>query len=492
MAGIPAICKILIVDDDEDDFFIISELIQMIPAGKYEIDWAYKYDDALQRMTGQCYDVYFVDYRLGARSGMDLLREAMESGCESPIILLTGGASAKTEHAALQSGAVDYLIKADVTSEKLERAIRYAQERTVFVRALRANEKKYRAIFEKSKDIIFLVDNNFQFVEVNPAAVQLLEMPKDQILRLSLFDLVEDAEERATLQQSITNNEEIRDLELSITAGEAQKKQFQLSLVPQDEGTATHLYWQGILHDITSLRKAEKATLQAEKLAAAGRLVRTLAHEVRNPLNNITLSVEQILAEPVPDDTRMYLDIVQRNSKRISDLITELLNSSRPSEIVLKKVMLQSVMDEVLTQSADRLKLRNIQFHLFYPPTPIWVNADMEKLSIALLNLVINASEAMENVEGHLEITLKQQDESAVVVISDNGCGMPEETLSRLFEPYFTRKRNGMGLGLAATLNIIQAHKGEIEVASEAGKGTQFTITLPTVSAIEELSKNDK
>lgn len=480
MPGTPAICKILIVDDDEDDFFIISELIRMIPAGKYEIEWAYKYEDALRRMSEQCYDVYFVDYRLGARSGMDLLREAMESGCEKPIILLTGGGSAKTEHTALQSGAVDYLIKADVTSEKLERAIRYAQERTVFVRALRAKEKKYRTIFEKSKDIIFLVDHNFAFIEVNPVAAQLLELSKEQILELTLFNLVEDEEEKATLQQSIAANEEIRDLELSITTGEGQKKQFQLSLVPQEEGNAEQMiYWQGILHDITSLRKAEKATLQAEKLAAAGRLVRTLAHEVRNPLNNITLSVEQILAESVPEESRMYLEIVQRNSKRISDLITELLNSSRPSEIVLERVMLQSVMDEVLSQSADRLKLRNIQFHLTYPPNPVWIHADTEKLSIALLNLVVNASEAMEGIEGHLDIILKEQQEDAIVIVGDNGCGMPEETLSRLFEPYFTRKRNGMGLGLAATLNIVQAHKGEIDVSSELGKGTRFTVALP-------------
>lgn len=475
----PAVCKILIVDDDEDDFFIISELIRMIPSGNYEIEWAFKYEDALRRMTEQCYDVYFVDYRLGARSGMDLLKEAMEAGCEKPIILLTGGGSVKTEHAALQSGAVDYLIKADVTSEKLERSIRYAQERTVFVRALRANEKKYRAIFEKSKDIIFLIDTDFRFLELNPAAVQLLDMTKEHLLSLTLFDLLEDVEEKEMLRESIGAGEEIRDLELTIAAGAGVKRQFQLSLVPQDEDHVSGIYWQGILHDITSLRKAEKATLQAEKLAAAGRLVRTLAHEVRNPLNNITLSVEQIMAEAVAEDTRMYLEIVQRNSKRISDLITELLNSSRPTEIILRRVKLQDVLEEVMGQSADRLKLSNVAFALHLPPHPVWINADTEKLSIALLNLVVNASEAMDNKGGQLEIAVQPGEETVQVAISDNGCGMPEETLSQLFEPYFTRKRNGMGLGLAATLNIVQSHKGEIEVASEPGEGTRFTITLP-------------
>ncbi|RYD52608.1 MAG: hybrid sensor histidine kinase/response regulator [Sphingobacteriales bacterium] len=476
----PNSCKILIVDDDEDDFFIVSELIRMIPSGEYTIEWASRYEDAIREMMTERYDVYFVDYRLGARSGMELLKEAIQNGCEKPIILLTGGSSTRTEHEALQSGAVDYLIKADVTSEKLERAVRYAQERTVFVKALRANERKYRAIFEHSKDLVFLVDETLQFKDVNPAVTQLLQYDKDVILSKTLFDLLEEDDEKEGLQQQLRMGDEIRDLEITVTTGEGAKKQFQLSLTTQEAPMQEHILWQGILHDITSLRKAEKATLQAEKLAATGRLVRTLAHEVRNPLNNITLSVEQIQADVVPEGMELYLNIIQRNSKRISDLISELLNSSRPTEIVMKRVPLQSVIDEVINQAADRLKLKNIRFDVGFPPTPVWVNADVEKLSIALLNIVINASEAMEEQPGgHLQMQLTESKDQAHLVIADNGCGIPEENVSRLFEPYFTQKRNGMGLGLASTLNIIQAHKGNIEVSSEVGEGTSFTILLP-------------
>jgi PAS domain S-box-containing protein len=482
----PDSCKILIVDDDEDDYFIVSELIQMIPSGEYAIEWASRYDDAMREMMSERYDVYFVDYRLGARSGMELLKEAIQNGCEKPIILLTGGSSTRTEHEALQSGAVDYLIKADVTSEKLERAIRYAQERTVFVKALRANERKYRAIFEHSKDLVFLVDEALRFMDVNPAVSPLLHYNKEAILTKTLFDLMEDADEKRLLNQLLQTNEDVRDLEITITTGEGIKKQFQLSLTDQEGSIQEHQLWQGILHDITSLRKAEKATLQAEKLAATGRLVRTLAHEVRNPLNNITLSVEQIQADAVPEGMELYLNIIQRNSKRISDLISELLNSSRPTEIVMQRVPLQSVIDEVINQAADRLKLKNIRFDVSFPPTPVWVNADIEKLSIALLNIVINASEAMEEQpDGHLKMLLTLPEDRAQLVISDNGCGIPEENVSRLFEPYFTQKRNGMGLGLASTLNIIQAHKGHIEVNSEVGEGTSFTISLPVDEAPE-------
>ena len=107
--------------------------------------------------------------------------------------------------------------------------------------------------------------------------------------------------------------------------------------------------------------------------------------------------------------------------------------------------------------------------------------ADKEKLKLALMNIVINAIEAMEDKAGQLSISLNRADGFADLVITDNGCGISEENISRLFEPYFTQKRNGMGLGLAFTLNILQAHKANIDVASKPGKGTSFTITFPAV-----------
>ncbi|MEJ7685208.1 MAG: histidine kinase dimerization/phospho-acceptor domain-containing protein [Segetibacter sp.] len=127
-------------------------------------------------------------------------------------------------------------------------------------------------------------------------------------------------------------------------------------------------YIQGIIHDNTSRKKAEKTSLQAEKLAATGRLVRTLAHEVRNPLNNINLSIEQLMQQTNDDDSKLYLQIVQRNSKRISDLITELLNSSRlSSQIHLEKTSLQLVMDNAISAAADRMTLKHIKLQVSYP-----------------------------------------------------------------------------------------------------------------------------
>jgi signal transduction histidine kinase len=220
-----------------------------------------------------------------------------------------------------------------------------------------------------------------------------------------------------------------------------------------------------------------------EKLGATGRLVRTLAHEVRNPLNNINMSVEQLAHSGTEnEENSLFLDIIQRNSKRIGDIITELLDSARPTELTFEKQSLQSIMDEAIAEALDRITLQQINMQVRYANVPCYIMANKEKLRIAFLNIMINAIEAMEPGKGILTISVDAAKNMSIVVIRDNGCGIPEENISRLFEPYFTSKRNGMGLGLAATLNILQSHRANIDVSSVLKQGTTFTISFPASS----------
>ena len=473
------VINILIIDDDEDDFIITSEYIRQIPGATFKIDWCYKYDEAIDLLCSRKYNLYFTDYRLGAKSGVDLLRAAIEKGCEEPIILLTGKGNREVDMEAMQLGAVDYLVKTELSAEKMERCIRYALERTGHLRALKANERKYRSIFAKSKDLVFLADDMLDFQDVNDAAQSLLGYENEELLQMNLCDLIDQAQHKKYLLQALQSRNEINDWEVVLTDKNGDKKICILTATREGE-YAEMEYIQGIIHDITNLRKEEKATLQAEKLAAAGRLVRTLAHEVRNPLNNITLSVEQLLQEEeIKEDAQLYLNIIQRNSKRISSLISELLNTSKPTDVVLDEESLQAICDDVIAAAIDRLTLKHIGLQVSYPPQQVQVMADREKLKLALLNIVINAIEAMEDGQGQLSVSIHLLSQTAVLNINDNGCGISPENVSRLFEPYFTQKRNGMGLGLAFTLNILQSHKAAIEVSSVEGRGTTFTVTFP-------------
>ena len=474
----PAI-KILIIDDDEDDFFITSEYLRQIEEYRLSIDWSYKFTEAIEHVKSRNYDIYFVDYRLGAKTGLDFLKEAIKLGCEEPIVLLTGKGNKEVDIEAMQIGATDYLVKTDLNADKLERCIRYALERTAYLKALRANERKYRSIFELSKDAVFIADKTLMFKDANAATSELLGFTPEELTEVSVYDLMTDEISKKLLQKLLYEEGEVNDLELEVQTKSTEKKICIFSLTSPLDATG-HIYYQGLMHDITNLRKAEKANLMVEKLGATGRLVRTLAHEVRNPLNNINMSVEQLVGEQVSEDASLFLDIIQRNSKRIGDLITELLDTSRPTDLVFERSTLQSIMDDSIAEALDRITLQRINMQIRYCNEPCFVMANKEKLRIAFLNIIINAVEAMEVGRGELDIDINTEEETHTVVVKDNGCGIPEEHISRLFEPYFTSKRNGMGLGLAATLNILQSHKAQIDVTSVVKSGTTFTISFPS------------
>lgn len=474
--------KILIIDDDEDDFFITSEYLQQIGEYHITIDWCYKFSDAIT-LLGKCeYHMYFVDYRLGAKTGLDLLKEAVRLGCEDPIVLLTGKGNKNVDIEAMQMGATDYLVKTELNADKLERCIRYALERTAYLKAIRANERKYRSIFELSKDAVFIADEALMFKDVNAATSDLFGYSKKELQQITFYDLLTEDESSKLLKKLLHEEGEVSDLELELQTKGGEKRICIFSLTAPLDATG-HIYYQGLLHDITNLKKAEKANLLVEKLGATGRLVRTLAHEVRNPLNNINMSVEQIMNEASSEDTPLFLEIIQRNSKRIGNLITELLDSSRQSELVFEQCTMQEVMDDSIAEALDRITLQRINMQIRYCSEPCRIMANKEKLKIAFLNIIINAVEAMPSGKGELNIEMESAENTHTVIIKDNGCGIPEEHISRLFEPYFTSKRNGMGLGLASALNILQSHKADIDVSSVVDAGTTFIINFPIAAA---------
>src|SRR5215217_68445 len=292
----PAV-KILIIDDDEDDFFITSEYLRQIEEYNLSIDWCYRFNDAVEHLKKRSHHMYFVDYRLGAKTGLDFLKEAVQLGCEEPIVLLTGKGNKEVDIEAMQMGATDYLVKTELNADKLERCIRYSLERTEYLKALRANERKYRSIFELSKDAVFIADKHLFFKDMNGATSELLGYTKQELLKRSLYELIADETIKKLLQKYLYEEGEVNDLELDMVTKSGEKRSCMFSLIAPVESTDERSY-QGLIHDITNLKKAEKANLQVEKLGATGRLVRTLAHEVRNPLNNINMSVEQLLQSP--------------------------------------------------------------------------------------------------------------------------------------------------------------------------------------------------
>jgi len=216
-----------------------------------------------------------------------------------------------------------------------------------------------------------------------------------------------------------------------------------------------------------------------EKFASTGRLARVIAHEVRNPLTNIDLSAGQLDSDHLSaEDKKIFLDIIVRNSKRINHLINDLLNATKFSELKYEAANINDLLDETLDYAGDRAQLNKIRIEKKYTKNIPPVQVDKERMKIAFLNIIMNAIESMHPETGVLLLETTTRNESCVVNISDNGKGMDGETISRIFDPYFTSKVRGSGLGLTNTQNIILNHKGKIQVSSELGKGSQFAISL--------------
>ncbi|MEO8861272.1 MAG: CHASE3 domain-containing protein [Ginsengibacter sp.] len=215
-----------------------------------------------------------------------------------------------------------------------------------------------------------------------------------------------------------------------------------------------------------------------EKFAATGRISRTIAHEVRNPLTNINLAAEQLKNEvDENEDSTLLFDMITRNSNRINQLISDLLNSTRVSELSFRNVSINDVIDSSLEFAYDRIELKQIKVEKDYENDICPISVDDQKIKIAFLNIIVNAIEAMDD-GGILHISTHSHKNRCVAKITDNGKGMTKEDVGRLFEPYFTTKEKGTGLGLTNTQNIILAHNANINVESEVGKGTSFVISF--------------
>ncbi|HEX4852238.1 MAG TPA: CHASE3 domain-containing protein [Puia sp.] len=233
---------------------------------------------------------------------------------------------------------------------------------------------------------------------------------------------------------------------------------------------------------VKELNEANKeliALRSIENFASTGRVARVIAHEVKNPLTNIDLSIDHLGSEEIKEeDRKMFQEIIARNSKRINHLINDLLHATRFTELKYEKANINEVLDETLDLALDRAKLNQIRIEKKYGDNIPSINIDKDRMRIAFLNIIMNAIESTDEKTGMLVVETSVKNDMCEINITDNGVGMDFETLSKIFDPYFTSKKTGNGLGLTHTQNIILNHKGKILASSEVGKGTTFTIYL--------------
>jgi len=201
-----------------------------------------------------------------------------------------------------------------------------------------------------------------------------------------------------------------------------------------------------------------------------------LAHEIRNPLCTINLAVELLNQSSLDEEQRQFVDVIQKGSERIKELINSLLKPEL--ETAPGSYSTSQLLEEALFMTKDQILLRNIAVRKEYAETGCRVMVDKEKMKIALINIIVNAIDAMPSEGGQLKLVTKSTGELTTVEIHDNGLGMSKECLKNIFKPYFTNKKGGLGLGLALTLDILRSNHATVEVRSEEGEGTCFILSF--------------
>lgn len=237
--------------------------------------------------------------------------------------------------------------------------------------------------------------------------------------------------------------------------------------------------------ELEKTRELEAQLQQAEKSAVIGRLGSAIAHEIRNPLNYINLTLDHLRAKFSPEELDRKATFVKLTSQlkdevaRINAQITDFLNYSRPANVNLRPVEARSVIEDSLRIVEAQAAENDIKIAVVEHEGVPQIMGDPEFLRSVFNNLFINGVQSMGSDDGKLAIKISPDDGFVAIEVSDTGVGIPQENLTKVFEPYFSTKETGTGLGLAIVQKIIDLHNGTIEVESTEGEGTKFTVRLP-------------
>lgn len=383
-------------------------------------------------------------------------------------------------------------------------------ERKMIKSALLESEKRYRDLFEESKDTVFIVDTNGGLVDINPAGSELLGYTKGELLALDLVhDLHITRKARSEFRQKLIPEGYVKDAELELRRkdGRTVIVHVSASLMHNAKGKLTG--YRGIAHDMTERKRLEQRLLQSQKMESIGLLAGGVAHEFNNLLTAIIGFADELqeTVDRLDEHSQANITTIQSAAKQAAKFTQDLLFFSRRQAMHLVPVAVNGVIADTV-KMLHRMFPKGIHFSLDLSGEMLIVMADSGQLAQVIMNLAINAKDAMPN-GGEIKIktwqaTLDMEtaqknglDESGAYVIiscSDSGRGMDAKILERMFEPFFTTKEEGegTGLGLFVVYGIIKQHKGSILAESNPGKGTTFEIYLPRLKVKNLPAKHEK
>ncbi|GED72678.1 hypothetical protein BRE01_63800 [Brevibacillus reuszeri] len=355
---------------------------------------------------------------------------------------------------------------------------RNVMERKHSEAALLKSEEKHRIIAEHTDDFIMITDINGDVVYLSPSHERIHGNRKQSGI-VTLIDVHTDDRPLVVEHfKKLLATKEPQTCEFRYHCVDGSMIVLESKGVPIFSPTGECDGFIIVSRDITERRNNEDLLRKTEKLSMIGELAAGIAHEIRNPLTALKGFVQ--LLYPTLNDKKMYADIMLSELERINFIVSELLVLAKPQNVQIRHLSLVGLLENVLALLASEANLKNIHFHTSFPEAPIIAGEEIQ-LKQVFLNIIKNSIEAIAG-QGEIHVSTRLLASNQVIVrLADNGCGISEDIMPRLGEPFFTTKENGTGLGLMISSKIIKDHHGSLHISSHKEEGTVIEITLPIV-----------
>jgi two-component system, NtrC family, sensor kinase len=488
----------ILVAEEDSSFLKMMEDSLKASGSQYHIQKVSSGGECLRLLQKEKFDILLLDHSLSDGEGLNWLRRFNELGIGIPTIFVTAKGDPRLAIEAMKEGVFDYINRSAECAKAFPFVVNRAieghglmVEKVRLQKELIETKNFLESIVEKAGDAISVVDLEGRILYWNEGAEKIYGYMKEEVLgkKLSQFLCPRDEKLRAeeeklmgTLTARVKRGEVIPNVEVKRQTKEGKEIITSMTISPLRDAEGRIVGASRICKDITHLKKAEERLVMAERLSSLGELTAGVAHELRNPLAGIKINT-QVLSrkKDLPEMEKKLLSSTQEGIEKIQKIVDGMLHFAKPKAAHFKEEEINEVLDKSLAILQTKLKKGNISSILEGAQGLPKLRIDIHQIQQVFINLMLNAIQAMEG-GGTLSVRTFLEDRDGVAIeVRDTGIGIPKAHLKKVFDPFFTTKSEGTGLGLSISLKILENHGATIDVVSEAGKGSTFTIHFPGV-----------